>query len=43
VQQLNIKPAAAFSTSCKKLSAHDPHAEESFEEFSARYGTLICT
>ncbi|KAF1822943.1 cytochrome c oxidase, partial [Dissoconium aciculare CBS 342.82] len=27
----------AFSTSCKKLSAHDPHAEESFEEFSARY------
>jgi len=36
VQQLSIKPAAAFSTSSRKLS-DDPHAEESFEEFSARY------
>jgi hypothetical protein len=38
VQQLSIKPAAAFSTSSRKLS-DDPHAEESFEEFSARYGS----
>ena len=40
VQQLSIKPAAAFSTSSRKLS-DDPHAEESFEEFSARYGSLL--
>jgi len=44
VQHQLVKPSAApvaaagFATSSKRLSA-DPHGEESFEEFTARYDT----
>ena len=34
-------PQAGFATSARKMTdAHDPHGEESFEEFSARYDFL---
>jgi hypothetical protein len=35
-QVITAGAAAGFATSSRKLSA-DPHAEESFEEFTARY------
>ncbi|KAF7194221.1 Cytochrome c oxidase subunit 6, mitochondrial [Pseudocercospora fuligena] len=41
LSQAQFKPAtSAFSTASRKLAdhdAHDPHHEESFEEFTARY------
>ena len=41
-QAAPVKPVAcAFSTSSKKLADHDPHHEESFEEFTARYGSFF--
>lgn len=42
VRTTRVQPAAGFATSTRRLlpegDAHDPHAEESFEEFTARYG-----
>lgn len=38
---------AAFSVSASKFAgdvdAHDPHHEESFEEFTARYALILCS
>ena len=38
--RVHLQPAAAgFASSSRRLAdAHDPHHEESFEEFTARYG-----
>jgi len=39
-QALQLPKTAAFSTASRRLAdvdAHDPHHEESFEEFTARY------
>lgn len=45
-QTIRLQPATcAFSTSTRKLATdtdpHDPHHEESFEEFTARYATPV--
>lgn len=42
-QPQSFRPAAnTFSTSTKSRNAHDPHGEETFEEFSARYAQRSC-
>jgi hypothetical protein len=41
-----MKQRAAFSVSAGRFAgdvdAHDPHHEESFEEFTARYACFLC-
>jgi hypothetical protein len=43
---LFMKQRAAFSVSAGRfagdIDAHDPHREESFEEFTARYACFLC-